>query len=356
MSRINSFLELAVKQGGSDLHLISGEPPRIRINGVLHQVRFRELSEGDLHRIMMEFMTPEMKLDLDQRHSIGFAYEVPELGRFRANICRHQNGLAAAFRVLTTDIPGIDTLGLTPAVKMSISQPKGLTLVTGPTGSGKSTTLASLVDHINETRNGHIITVEDPIEFIHRYKKCVVTQREVGLHSPSFSEALKNAMREDPDVIMLGELRDLESISLALTAAETGIQILGTLHTSGAPRTIDRIINIFPARRQEQIRSMLAESLRMIISQQLVRNTEGSARVLAAEIMINTYAAASMIRAGNSHKLTSVIQAGGRLGMQSLDAVLKELVRKEVISAEEAYEHAIERGQFEMLVARKNAA
>jgi len=323
---------------------------------VLHKVRFRELSEGDMERILGEFLEPEVARRLDQHLSVGFAYEVPGVGRFRANICRHHRGLAAAFRTISKRIQTLDELGLPPAVKMTVAQPKGLTLVTGPTGSGKTTTLAAVVDYINVSRKGHIITIEDPVECLHDYKKCVVTQREIGTHSPSFSEALRNAMREDPDVIMLGELRDLESISLALTAAETGIQILGTLHTNGASRTIDRIVNVFPARRQEQIRSMLAESLRMIVSQQLVPNVDGSGRILAAEILLNTHAAASMIRSSNSHKLSSVIQAGGKVGMQSLDSVLKDLIRKEAITVEEAYEHAVDRTQFENQLARREAA
>jgi twitching motility protein PilT len=355
LSRINTFLELLVKQGGSDLHMVSGQPPRIRINGVLHQIRFRELTEGDMTRILEEFMSEEVRAELGKTLAVSFAYETPELGRFRANISRHQYGLYAVFRAISAETIPLDDMDFPPGVKAAISQPKGLTLVTGPTGSGKSTTLAALIDHINETRRGHIITLEDPIEFIHQYKQCVVTQREIGKHSPNFTEALKNAMREDPDVIMVGELRDLESVALALTAAETGIQVLGTLHTNGASRSIDRVINIFPARRQEQIRSMLAESLRMIVSQQLVRNAEGTGRVLAAEVLINTHAAGAIIRSGNSHKLKSVIQAGKRVGMQSLDSVLMDLVRREIISGEDAYEHAIERGKFERYLSREAA-
>jgi twitching motility protein PilT len=354
--RINSFLELAHKQGGSDLHLVAGQHPRIRIHGVLHKVRFRELSENDLEKFVGEIMTPDQLQRLEETHNVGFAYEVPDMARFRASVCRHHKGLVAVFRVLPAVIPPLETLDLPAAVPLTISQPKGLTLVTGPTGSGKSTTLASIVDHINQNRKGHIITIEDPIEFVHRFKKCVVSQREVGMHVPSFSDALRNAMREDPDVILLGELRDLESVSLALTAAETGIQVFGTLHTHGAPRTIDRIVNIFPARRQEQIRSMLAESLRMVISQQLVRNSEGSGRIMVAEILLNTPAAASIIRSGNSHKLASVIQAGGGIGMQGMDSILKKLVREGAVSPEEAMEHAIDRSHFEVLAARSQAA
>jgi twitching motility protein PilT len=232
-------------------------------------------------------------------------------------------------------------------IAQQTQQPKGLILVTGPTGSGKSTTLASMVDLLNSTRRGHIITIEDPIEFVHPVKKGVVTQREVGLHSPNFAEALRNAMREDPDVILVGELRDLDSIALALTAAETGIQVLATLHTASASRTIDRVVNVFPGRRQDQIRAMLAESLRMVVSQRLVRAAEGNRRLVAAEILINTHAAASMIRTGNSHKLESVIQSGGNVGMQGFDAVLKDMVRRKLIDPDEAHANALDRAAFE---------
>jgi twitching motility protein PilT len=234
-----------------------------------------------------------------------------------------------------------------PIVANTVSTPRGLTLVTGPTGSGKSTTLAGMVDHINATRKGHIVTIEDPIEFLHTYRSCVITQREVGTHSPSFHEALRDALREDPDVILVGEMRDLETIQLALTAAETGVQVLGTLHTTGAVRSIDRLISVFPARVHEQVRSVLADSLRMVVSQQLVRKADGAGRIAVPEVLINTQAAATMIRKGRTHQLASVIQAGSRQGMCSLDSRLQELVRTEVITGEEAYEHAIDKGPFE---------
>ncbi len=355
MSRINAFLELAVKQGGSDVHLVSGQAPRIRLHGVLHRVRFRELSVEDLEHVLEEIMDERLRERFRAHRSVDFAYQVPGLGRFRANVYRHGQGLGAALRIIPETIRELDSLGLPPSVKTAVSQPKGLTLVTGPTGSGKSTTLAAMVDHVNATRHGHIITIEDPIEFIHPSKRCSVMQREIGLHSPSFAEALRNAVRADPDVIMVGEMRDLETISLALTAAEIGVQVMATLHTNGASRSVDRIVNVFPARRQDQIRAMLSESLRLIVSQQLLRTAEGTERVMVSEVLINTPAAAAIIRSGQSHKLESVIQAGGRAGMQSLDTRLRELVRKEVISGDEAFEHAVDRSKFERHVVQETS-
>ena len=349
-SRVHAFLELAVQQGGSDLHLVSGHTPCIRIHGQLHQVRFRDLSVADIEEILAEFMTERQKQELAEKQATDFSYDVEGVGRFRVNAYRHSGGLAAAMRLVPAHVPNFDDLGFSPAIKLLALQPKGLILVTGATGSGKSTTLAGIVNLINESRKGHIITLEDPIEFLHDYKKCVVTQREIGEHARSFSEALRDAVREDPDVILVGELRDLESMSLALTAAETGIQVLATLHTGSARRTIDRIVNVFPERRQEQIRSMLADSLRMVISQRLLRKADGSGRVAAADVLVNTHAASTMIRSGNSHKLESVMQAGGASGMQSLDAVLKDLVRRKVITVEEAVGQALDPSQFDYLM------
>jgi twitching motility protein PilT len=349
-TRLHTFLELAVHQGGSDLHLVTGQLPCIRIAGVLNRVRFRELSLEDMEQILIEFMTERQIAELNERSAVDFAYDVPGLGRFRANVYRHAHGLAAALRVISSKVPTLDDLGMPPVLSQQVLQPKGLILVTGPTGSGKSTTLAAMIDLLNGSRRGHIITIEDPIEVVHPVKNCVVTQREVGTHAPSFAEALRNAVREDPDVILVGELRDLESISLALTAAETGIQVLGTLHTSSAAKTIDRVINVFPSRRQDQVRAMLAESLRMVVSQRLVRTVEGNKRFAATEILVNTHAAASMIRAGSSHKLESVIQAGGSLGMQSLESVLRDLVRRKLIDPEEAAAYGVDRAPMEAVL------
>jgi twitching motility protein PilT len=355
-ARVHAFLELVVHQKGSDLHLVSGQSPCIRMNGLLHRVRFRDLSNDDVEQMLAEIMSERHTRELDEKLAVDFGYEAEGLGRFRVNAYRHLRGTAAAMRFIPAAVPTLEELGLPASIRMQTLQPKGLTLVTGPTGSGKSTTLAAMIDLINETRKGHVITIEDPIEYLHDHKQCVVSQREVGIHAPSFSEALRHALREDPDVILVGELRDLDSIALALTAAETGIQVLGTLHTSGATRTVDRIVNVFPARRQDQIRSMLADSLRMIVSQQLVRTTDGSRRLAAVEILVNTHAAASMIRSGNAHKLESVIQSGAASGMQSLDATLKDLVRRSVIPPEEAHAHALDKAQFERVVASREAA
>jgi twitching motility protein PilT len=295
---------------------VTGQLPCIRIAGVLHRVRFRELSLEDVEQILLEFMNEQQIAELNEKSAVDFAYEVPELGRFRVNVYRHARGLAAALRVISPNIPTLERPG--PAAGHPV--PDAARQRADPRHRahrlGQSTTLAAMVDLLNATRKNHIITIEDPIEFVHPIKLGVVTQREVGTHSPTFAEALRNAVREDPDVILVGELRDLESISLALTAAETGIQVLATLHTASACKTIDRVINVFPARRQDQMRAMLAESLRMIVSQRLVLAAGGGKRFAAVEVLVNTHAAAAMIRAGNSHKLESVIQAGGNVGMR----------------------------------------
>jgi twitching motility protein PilT len=350
MKRIDTFLELATQQGGSDLHLVSGETPRIRIHGQLQPVRFRELSPEDVETMIGECMDERVRAHLTAHASVDFAYDAESAGRFRVNVYRHARGTAAVLHAIPTQVPNLEALDLPAAVKAAPSFPKGLFLVTGPTGAGKSTTLAAIIDSINRTRSAHIITLEDPIEFVHPCKKGVVSQREIGRDVPDFQEGLRSALREDPNVILVGEMRDLETISLALTAAETGVQVFGTLHTNGAVRAVDRIINVFPTRRQDQVRTNLSECLRMVVSQQLVRKVDGTGRVAAVEVLIGTHAVSSMIRANNSHKLASVIQAGGRMGMQGLDAVLADLVRRNVITGEEAHEHAVDRTQFERFV------
>ena len=355
MNRIDAFLELAVNQGGSDVHMVAGQPLRIRLNGSLQPVRFRELSARDVDEFLEEFMTEAQRATLARDHSVDFAYESEKAGRFRVNVFHHAAGLAAAMRVVPTRPPDLASLALPSIVEHMLAVGKGLVLVTGPTGSGKSTTLAGMVSHLNATRRGHIVTIEDPIEFVHKYDKCVITQREIGAHAPSFSEALRSAVREDPDVILVGEMRDLETIALALTAAETGIMVLGTLHTNGAVRCMDRIVDVFPGRRQEQVRSMLADSLRLVVSQQLLRKADHTGRIVAAEVLVNTHAVSAMIRQGNAHKLMSAIQAGTRAGMQSLDAVLLDLVRRGLITGDEAYEHAVERSSFETYATQDSA-
>lgn len=352
MRRVDAFLELVVNQGGSDLHLVSGETPRLRIHGELQNVHFRELSVEDMERILSEIMDESLAAKLDATRSVDFGHEVETLGRFRVNVHHHLKGLAATFRVISPEIPTMESLRLPVSVIEAVShQSGGLFLVTGPSGCGKSTTLAAIVDRINSTRRGHIITIEDPIEFVHDYKKCVVTQRQVGLHSPTFAEALRNALREDPDVILVGDMRDRETISLALTAAETGVRVLASLHTLGATRTVDRIVNVFPSSRREQMRIMLADTLRMVVSQQLAQSTDGTSRIAVCEVLANTAGAASLIRAGKTHQLSSVIQSGTRSGMQSLDAQLEELVRSERIAGQEAYLRAVDKARFERHVA-----
>ena len=347
MKRIHAFLELVVQQGGSDLHLVAGEPPRIRIHGEIQAVRFRDLTADDMDIMIHEIMSDRQSRQLETEKAVDFAYEVPELGRFRANAYQHQHGLAIVLRVVPTTVRSLDDLDLPEAISALLRQPSGMSLVTGPTGSGKSTTLAAMLDFVNQTRSGHIITIEDPIEFRHEYKKSVVTQREIGLHAPSFGECLRNAMHEDPDLILVGEMRDLETMSLALTAAETGVQVMGSLHTNGAIRTIDRIINVFPAERQDLIRAILAESLRLVVSQQLVQNIEGNGRIAVTEILVNNSASSSMIRSGKTSQLQSVIQSGGKFGMRGMDAQLRALLQEGRITEETAYRHAIDKNAFQ---------
>lgn len=344
-ARIDAFLELLVKQGGSDLHLVANQPPRMRINGGIQKVHFRTLDADELNRMLTEILTERQKHDLERRHAADFAYETESLGRFRVNVYQQIHGPAAAFRSIPMELRSLEDLGIPSAVGALIRQPSGLTVVTGPTGSGKSTTLSAMIDYLNQNRRGHVITIEDPIEFRHSFKRCVVTQREVGLHAPSFAEALRNALHEDPDVILVGEMRDLETMSLALTAAETGVQVFGTLHTNGAVRTVDRIVNVFPTERQDLVRAMLAENLRAIIAQQLVPLATGDARVAVREILVNTSAASTVIRAGKTHQLGSVIQSGRKLGMVSMDAQLIELVQQGKITADIAREYALDKGR-----------
>ncbi len=356
MNRVDTFLELTVKQGGSDLHMLAGESPRIRIHGSLHRVRFRELSVQEVEAMLREIMAPRQWQHYTEEHHLDFSYQSQQLGRFRLSAHRHLQGPGFVARSISEDVAALDKLGLPDSVQKLASVPNGLTLVTGPTGSGKSTTLAAIIDHINTTRKGHIITLEDPIEFVHQFKNCSVTQREIGVHTPSFAEGLRNSLREDPDVILVGEMRDLETVSLALTAAETGIQVLGTLHTSGAVRSIDRVINVFPANRQPQVRTMLSESLNLVVSQQLVPNRAGDGRLLVAEVLVGNHAVGSMIRSGKVHQLSSIIQAGGKEGMQAFDDQLTRRLRAAEISPESAYAFAFDKSRFASFVSRETAA
>ena len=353
---ITELLAFAVKNKASDLHLSAGLPPMIRVHGDIRRINLPPMEHEDVHAMVYDIMSDAQRKMYEEHLECDFSFAVPNLARFRVNAFVQQRGAAAAFRTIPAKVLSLEELNAPKVFAELTDRPRGLILCTGPTGSGKSTTLAAMVNHVNESAFGHIITIEDPIEFIHEFKKCLVTQREIGTHAPTFAEALKSAVREDPDLILVGEMRDLETISLALTAAETGIQVFATLHTNGAVRSVDRIVNVFPPRRQEQVRTMLSGSLRMVVSQQLVRRADGAGRLVAAEVMISTHAIASMIRSGNSHKLPNAIQAGGRTGMQSLDAVLTDMVKREQISGEEAYEHAIDRTLFERFLIQDNAA
>ncbi len=345
MPQIDQFLKLLVQQGGSDLHLSCGSPPVLRVDGELQRVRFRELTATDLKALLLEIMTPPQREEFATGRDLDFAYELPGSARFRGNAFLQHRGMGAVFRVIPAEILSADQLGLPPSVRKFTTLRKGLVLVTGPTGSGKSTTLAAMIDLINQSRPEHIITIEDPIEFVHQNKRALVNQREVGRHTASFTTALRAALREDPDVILVGEMRDIETISLGLTAAETGHLVFATLHTNSAHKTIDRVIDTFPADRQEQVRAMLAESLRGVVAQQLLRK-KGGGRVAAHEILVGTPAVANLIREAKTFQIPSVIQTGKKDGMVQMDQSLLALLMASSVEPEEAYSRAHEKALF----------
>jgi len=337
MAQIDQFLKVLVEMGGSDLHLTVGAPPIIRVHGHMQRLKFRELTGKDMESLVYEIMDEEWRMRFLDNMDYDFAYEVPELARFRVNVFWQRKGLAAVMRTIPSKILTFDDLGLPDVVQRFCMLTKGLVLVTGPTGSGKSTTLAAMVDWINDTRADHILTIEDPIEFTHPNKKCLVNQREIMTNTKSFANALRAALREDPDVIMVGEMRDRETIELGITAAETGHLVFGTMHTSSAPKTVDRIIDVFPADQQEQIRAMLAESLKGVIAQVLLKTKDGKGRRAALEIMVGTPAISNLIRENKIHQIPSMIQTGKKDGMQLLDQHILEYLMSGVITAEEAY-------------------
>ena len=346
MAQIDQFLKVLVEQDGSDLHLSTGSPPVIRVHGHLQRVKFREMTAKDMETLVYEVMEEEWRARFLDRQDFDFAYEIEGLARFRVNVFWQRKGLAAVFRTIPATILTAEQLGLPEAVRRLCLLTRGLVLVTGPTGSGKSTTLAAMVDLINDTRQDHVITIEDPIEFTHPNKKCLVNQREIGTHTQSFANALRAALREDPDVILVGEMRDRETIELGLTAAETGHLVFGTLHTNSAPKTVDRIIDVFPADQQEQVRSQLAESLKGVISQVLLRKKGGVGRVAALEIMVGTAAISNLIRENKIHQIPSMIQTGKKDGMQLLDQHIMEFYMSQVIDANEAYMRAQNKQTF----------
>lgn len=346
MAQIDQFLKALVEQGGSDLHLTTGSPPVMRIHGNMTKMKFRELTSADMEKLIYEIMEEEWRMRFLDIMDYDFAYEIEGLARFRVNIFWQKKGLAAVLRTIPAKILSVDDLNLPKAVRDFCLLTKGLVLVTGPTGSGKSTTLAAMVDLINNTRTDHILTIEDPIEFVHANKKCLVNQREVHTHTKSFANALRAALREDPDVILVGEMRDRETIELGITAAETGHLVFGTLHTSSAPKTVDRIIDVFPADQQEQIRSMLAESLKGVVSQILLRRKDGKGRIAAHEIMVGTNAIMNLIRENKIHQIPSMIQTGKKDGMQLMDQAILEALMSDQIDGREAYMKAHHKQAF----------
>jgi len=330
MRTMEELLRETVALGASDLHLSAGLPPLMRIHGDLTRTEHPVLGVAEVTALVNTIMSEEQRQYFQAEHEVDFACELSGKGRFRVNVFVQSRGPGAVLRAIPSAIPTLDSLSLPPVLKELCTRERGLVLVTGPTGSGKSTTLAAMVDVINQTWDAHILTVEDPIEFVHPPKRCLVNQREVGPHTRSFSNALRSALREDPDVILVGELRDLETISLALTAAETGHLVFGTLHTSSAPKTIDRIIDVFPAGQQNQIRTMLSESLEAVVAQTLVKK-KGGGRIAACEILIGAPAVRNLIREGKLHQIPSIMQTSQRLGMQTLDLALADLMKRGLI-------------------------
>src|SRR5574339_860748 len=332
---ITELLAFAVKNKASDLHLSSGLPPMIRVHGDIRRINLPPMEHKEVHAMIYDIMNDGQRKFYEEHLECDFSFGVPNLARFRVNAFVQQRGAAAAFRTIPSKVLSLEELNAPKVFAEMTNRPRGLILVTGPTGSGKSTTLAAMVNHVNENEYGHVLTIKDPIEFLHESKKCLINQREVGPHTLSFSNALRSALREDPDYILVGEMRDLETIRLALTAAETGHLVFATLHTSSAAKTVDRIVDVFPAAEKEMVRAMLSESLRAVISQALLKKI-GGGRTAAWEIMIGTPAIRNLIREGKIAQMYSAIQTGQAAGMQTLDQCLKELLQKGVITKEEA--------------------
>ncbi|MEM9386945.1 MAG: type IV pilus twitching motility protein PilT [Pseudomonadota bacterium] len=347
---IDHFLRTMIEQDGSDLHLLAGDPPRVRRYGDLEPLSDEKLSPVALREALFSIMPARQQTLFDQHDGADFAYEIEGLSRFRVNVFRHIGGIGSVMRAIPSQALTLEELNLPDVIQGMCRHKQGLVLVTGKTGSGKSTTLAAMIDFINKERKGHILTIEDPIEFTHERRGCLMSQREVGSHTKSFAASLHSALREDPDVILVGEMRDLETIGIAVTAAETGILVMGTLHTNGAASTVDRIVNTFPADKQSQIRSMLSTSLKGVISQQLCKKAGGKGRVAALEIMVSTPAVGNLIRQGKLDQLETAMQSGGNLGMKTMDSALMALLKERQIEPREAYEKAMNKSKFESFV------
>ena len=352
MAQVDPLLIDVLEKRGSDLHFIAGDPPRIRLHGELGPLRPEKLAPEVVKQALYEIMPKKALERFESKDGADFAHTLAGRGRFRVNVMRQLNGMGAVFRAIPSKALTLDELKMPEAVRQMCRATNGLILVTGKTGSGKSTTLAAMIDDINRRVKGHILTVEDPIEFVHERKSCLISQREIGVHSPSFASAVHSALREDPDVILVGELRDLETMSIAVTAAEMGILVMGTLHTNGAAPTVDRMVNVFPADKQSHVRTMLSTSLRGVISQQLLQRADKQGRVVALEILVNTSAAANLIRQGKLDQLENSMQAGGQFGMRTMDSAIEQLLNQRQITGAEAYKKAINKARFEEL---KNA-
>ncbi|SBT05754.1 twitching motility protein [Candidatus Accumulibacter aalborgensis] len=343
---ITELLAFSVKNKSSDLHLSAGLPPMIRVNGDVRRINLPAMEHKDVHAMVYDIMNDGQRKHYEDTLECDLSFEIPNLARFRVNAFVQNRGAAAVFRTIPSKVITLEELNC-PRIFKDISEyPRGIVLVTGPTGSGKSTTLAAMINHVNETTYGHILTVEDPIEFVHQSKKCLINQREIGPHTLSFQNALRSALREDPDVILVGEMRDLETIRLALTGAETGHLVFATLHTSSAAKTVDRIIDVFPAAEKEMVRSMLSESLRAVISQTLLKTKDGQGRIAAHEILIGTPAIRNLIRENKIAQMYSTLQTGQQYGMQTLDHSLLELVKRNMVSVAEARSKAANKDAF----------
>ena len=343
---VSELLAFTVKNGASDLHLSSGEPPMIRINGDMTRIKMPAVDRREVQAMVYDIMSDHQRKAFEEHLELDFSFALGEIARFRVNVFEQRRGMAAVFRVIPSEVLTLENLKCPDIFKDISMTPRGICLVTGPTGSGKSTTLAAMINHRNETERGHILTIEDPIEFVHKSKNCLISQRELGPHTHSFENALRSALREDPDVVLVGELRDLETIRLALTAAETGHMVFGTLHTSSAPKTIDRVIDVFPAAEKEMVRAMLSESIRAVISQTLIKTADGNSRVAAHEIMIGTPAIRNLIRENKIPQMVSVMQTSLRDGMQTLDSNLQSLVTSRKITQQAALEKAANKKLF----------
>jgi twitching motility protein PilT len=350
MARIDAFLKLGLAQGCSDVHLAVGVPPMLRMNGDLMPIKFRELSDTELETYLHEILTNKQKERLYEGHDLDFSYVGDEGARFRVNVFRKATGMGAVFRYIPGDVPKLDQLHVPPVLKKFCDYHQGMVLVTGSTGTGKSTTLAAMIDYLNETRNLNIISLEDPIEFVHPSKQCQVIQREVGTHVVSFADGVRSAMREDPDVILVGELRDAETISMAMTAAETGHLVLGTLHTTGAVKTVDRIIDALPGELREQTKGFLAMSLKAVVTQVLVKTPDGRGRRAILEILVNNRAIAKLITTDQTHQIASQLQTGRDLGMQVMDQALLDAINAKEVDPDDAIRYANDKKKFQRFV------